>query len=608
MMCEPLPARLKLADEIIDLAGQADAISKSQAVAWFDLNGIILSANQNFLDIFGYTLTEIEGRHHRIFVEPAYAESAEYQQFWSILHDGHFQAAEYKRIGRKGREIWLNASYNPILGFDGRASKVMTIATDVTERKRIEADRAGQINAIAKSQAVIEFALDGTILSANQNFLTIVGYELAELQGKHHRMLVDADDRDSPEYLRFWESLGKGEYHAAEFKRIRKDGGEVWFQATYNPVFGPDGKACKVMKLAMDVTKQKLQANEFAGQAKAIARSQAVIEFDMSGNVLTANQNYLAILGYDLDEIKGRHHLSFVEPGFCETAAYGQFWAALRRGEFQAAEFKRIGKDGREVWLQASYNPVLDLKDSPCKVVKFATDITARKRAETHLVALEAKFLALRDTPDNAKIRLFESIVIHAKDAILITEAEPKDLPGPRIVYANPAFTEMTGYSVEDVAGKSPRILQGPLTGTQARARIKAALKAWQQIQVEIFNYRKNGEGFWVELSIAPVCDEKGQYTHWISVQRDVTARRREQEKLRKSENFLARTATLAGIGGWEIELATGELFFSDETYRIYGLEPGEVLTVDTAVSFFAPEARDTLIAALAACSQDGVP
>jgi methyl-accepting chemotaxis protein len=363
----------------------------------------------------------------------------------------------------------------------------MTIATDVTERKRIEADRAGQINAIAKSQAVIEFALDGTILSANQNFLTIVGYELAELQGKHHRMLVDADDRDSPEYLRFWESLGKGEYHAAEFKRIRKDGGEVWFQATYNPVFGPDGKACKVMKLAMDVTKQKLQANEFAGQAKAIARSQAVIEFDMSGNVLTANQNYLAILGYDLDEIKGRHHLSFVEPGFCETAAYGQFWAALRRGEFQAAEFKRIGKDGREVWLQASYNPVLDLKDSPCKVVKFATDITARKRAETHLVALEAKFLALRDTPDNAKIRLFESIVIHAKDAILITEAEPKDLPGPRIVYANPAFTEMTGYSVEDVAGKSPRILQGPLTGTQARARIKAALKAWQQIQVEIF-------------------------------------------------------------------------------------------------------------------------
>ena len=599
---------LKLVDELTDLAGQVDAISKSQAIASFDLDGMIISANQNFLDIFGYTLAEIEGRHHSIFVEPGYAVSAAYRLFWSMLHNGHFQAAEYQRIGKDGREVWLQASYNPIIGFDGRPLKVMNFATDVTERKRMESVLAGQLNAIAKSQAVIEFAPDGTILNANQNFLTVLGYELEELQGKHHHMLIDPDDRESPEYLRFWESLGKGEYQAAEYKRIRKDGGEIWFQATYNPVFGLDGNPCKVIKLATDVTVQKLHAAELAGQAKAIARSQAVIEFDMDGNVLTANENYLAILGYELDEIRGRHHSFFLKPGYCDTAVQGKFWDALRRGAYQAGEFRRIGKDGREIWLQAAYNPVLDSKNSPRKVVKFATDITARKRAEKQVASLEAKFRALRDTPDDAKLRLFESIVVHAKDAILITEAEPEDLPGPRIVYANQAFTDMTGYDAEEVVGKTPRMFQGPLTGADARAKIKAALNAWQSLQIEIFNYHKNGEGFWLELSISPLCDENGRYTHWISVQRDITARKREQERLRKSENFLARTASLAGIGGWEVELATGELFWSAETYRIHGLEPGAALTVENAISFYAPEARDIMIAAVTACSQDGVP
>jgi PAS domain S-box-containing protein len=485
-MSKPLPTGLKLADEIIDLAGQVDAISKSQAIASFSLDGTILSANQNFLDLFGYVIAEIEGRHHSIFVEKAYAESAEYRQFWSILHNGQFQAAEFRRIGKDGREIWLQASYNPILGFDGRPSKVMKFATDVTERKRREALLAAQVDAIAKSQAVIEFALDGTVLAANQNYLTI--------------------------------------------------------------------------------------------------------------------------LGYDLDEIIGRHHGLFIDPAYRESASYREFWDSLRGGAYQAAEFKRVGKDGREVWLQATYNPILDLHGIPCKVVKFATDITARKRAENQVTTLEAKFQALRDTPDDAKLRLFESAVAHAKDAVLITEAEPKDLPGPRIVYANPAFTAMSGYSIEDIIGKTPRMFQGPLTGTEAPAKIKAALMAWQPVQVEIFNYHKNGEGFWVELSISPLSDKNGWYTHWISVQRDITARKREQENLRKSENFLARTSALAGIGGWEIELATGELFFSAETYRIYGLEPGVALSVETAISFFAPEARDTLIAAIAACSEAGVP
>lgn len=210
---------------------------------------------------------------------------------------------------------------------------------------------------------------------------------------------------------------------------------------------GLDGKPYKVVKLATDITEQKRNAAQHAGYASAISKSQALIEFDMNANVLTANANYLAILGYELGEIEGMPHSLFVEPVHGQSAAYMKFWNALRKGEFQSAEFKRIGKDGSEVWLQASYNPILDLSGMRFKVVKVATDITARKLAETRVVALQAQFHALLDSPPDAKLRLFEGVVIHTTDGVMITEAGQADLPGPRMVFTNPAFTAMTGYT-----------------------------------------------------------------------------------------------------------------------------------------------------------------
>ncbi|PHR62999.1 MAG: chemotaxis protein [Robiginitomaculum sp.] len=235
-----------------------------------------------------------------------------------------------------------------------------------------------QIDAINKSQAVIEFNMDGTILTANQNFLSTLGYQLDEIEGKHHRMFVEEAVRNSAEYKTFWDSLRRGEYQADEYKRIGKGGKVVWIQASYNPIINSSGKPVKVIKFATDITKQKNQDIDFQGKIEAINKSQAVIEFETDGTILTANQNFLSTLGYQLDEIEGKHHSMFVEEGVSNSTEYEVFWDSLHRGEYQAGEYKRIGKGGKIVWIQASYNPILNDVGKTIKVVKFATDITGQ--------------------------------------------------------------------------------------------------------------------------------------------------------------------------------------------------------------------------------------
>ncbi|MBP2550277.1 methyl-accepting chemotaxis protein [Neorhizobium galegae] len=236
------------------------------------------------------------------------------------------------------------------------------------------------LSAIGRSQALIEFDLTGRILSANENFCRALGYTLAEIKGKQHAMFCEGAYTRSEDYKNFWAKLARGEFQAAEFKRIGKGGKEVWIQASYNPVT-VRGKVVKVVKIATDITAAKLKAVEDAGKITAISKIQAVIEFTPTGDILTANENFLTCLGYSLSEITGRHHSLFVEPAFRDSTDYTTFWKKLAAGEAIAAEFKRIGKGGKAVWIQASYNPIFDSNGRVFKVVKFATDITERVRA-----------------------------------------------------------------------------------------------------------------------------------------------------------------------------------------------------------------------------------
>jgi methyl-accepting chemotaxis protein len=364
--------------ELQELRGQLAAIHKAQAVIEFGLDGTILTANENFLTALGYTLEEIQGRHHGMFVEPAYRESAAYKQFWRELNEGKFQAAEFKRIGKGGREVWIQASYNPIFNAQGKPYKVVKFATDITARKLKDADFQGQIAAVGKTQAVIEFNLDGTIVDANENFLRTLGYTLEEIKGRHHGMFVDPVYRESAEYKQFWRELNEGKYQTAEYKRFGKGGKVVWIQGSYNPILDLNGRPFKVVKFATNITGRK-RSDE------AISHVQAIIEFNLDGTVITANELFQRTMGYSLEEIKGRHHSMFVEVAYRESADYRQFWRDLNEGKFQAADYKRIGKGGKEVWLQAIYNPIFDGDGKVFKVIKNAIDITARKRAEENL-------------------------------------------------------------------------------------------------------------------------------------------------------------------------------------------------------------------------------
>lgn len=238
--------------------------------------------------------------------------------------------------------------------------------------------------AISKSTAIIEFELDGTIISANENFCRALGYSLEELKAKHHSIFVDPNVSGTEGYRAFWQKLGKGLYDSGRYKRLRKDGSEIWIEASYNPVLR-DGKPYKVVKFATDITENVKKAAETEGKMTALSRSQAVIEFDTDGTIITANENFLDVLGYRLAEIKGKHHSMFCDPAYVASPDYRGFWPKLASGQFHSGEFRRLGKGEKEIYIQATYNPIFNADGEVCKVVKFASDITERVKCSMFL-------------------------------------------------------------------------------------------------------------------------------------------------------------------------------------------------------------------------------
>lgn len=275
------------------------------------------------------------------------------------------------------------------------------------------------VSALDKVQAVIEFYPDGTIITANDNFLKTVGYSLDEIKGKHHRMFCDDKYASSPEYRAFWEKLGRGQFEVAEYKRLGKGGKEVWISASYNPVFDADGKVQKVLKFATDVTATKLKNAEFEGKLTAISKAQAVIEFSPDGTILTANENFLKTVGYSLDEIRGKHHRIFVEEKYASSPEYRAFWEKLGRGEFDANRYKRLGKGGKEVWIQANYNPIFDMNGRVFKVVKFATDISPQVALEEEVTQIAFNFASKAK-----EISLQATTVAHGSQSLGATTEE----------------------------------------------------------------------------------------------------------------------------------------------------------------------------------------
>ncbi len=270
---------------------------------------------------------------------------------------------EFKRIAKDGREVWIEASYNPVLDGNGKTVMVAKIATDITAKKiRGMTDASRSPPSARPGRDRVQARRHHR--QCNENFCKALGYSLSEIEGKHHSMFVAEAERNGAAYREFWAKLNRGEYQSGEFKRIGKGGREIWILASYNRCSTRTGKPFGVVKFATDVTAEKLKNADLAGQIAAIDKAQAVIEFNMDGTIITANANFLGALGYSLAEIKGHHHSMFVEPSERDSGAYREFWARST-ARIQAAEYKRIGKGGKEIYIQASYNPIMDLNGKP---------------------------------------------------------------------------------------------------------------------------------------------------------------------------------------------------------------------------------------------------
>ena len=232
------------------------ALNRAQAIIEFKTDGTIIDANENFLAALGYEKSEIVGKHHKMFVRENERNHQDYQKFWESLRDGEFKSSEFCRLTKDGKEIWIQASYNPLIGANGKVFGIIKFATDITEQKMRSTDCEGQIKAINRSQAVIEFTPEGIVQTANEKFLGATGYRLDEIVGKHHRKFIIENETDQKEYEKFWSALNSGQYQAGEFKRRSKAGDTIWIQASYNPIFDPSGRLQKIVKYAIDITEQ----------------------------------------------------------------------------------------------------------------------------------------------------------------------------------------------------------------------------------------------------------------------------------------------------------------------------------------------------------------
>lgn len=376
----------KLFTQVIELEGAAFKALMNTSIDGLiviDEKGAIVKFNLASEKIFGYQESEIVGENIKTLMPDEYANH----------HDEYLE--NYRKTGVKkiigiGREVEIKNKNGGILDAEISISeltldeKTFFVGTvrDITElkrRRKSAAEQRAKMSAVDKVQAIVEFDLRGNILTANQNFLDAMDYQIEEIQGKHHTMFVDEEFGKSKEYKQFWRELTSGKYITGEFKRYGRNGKEVWICASYNPIFNRNNEVVKIIKFANDVTKEKLINADYIGQLEAVNRSQAVIEFDLNGNILNANKNFLELTGYTLEEIKRLHHRVFIDKEYVNSDDYRNFWADLNDGKFKSGEFKRYDKHGKMFWIQASYNPIFDLNGKPYKVVKYASDITREK-------------------------------------------------------------------------------------------------------------------------------------------------------------------------------------------------------------------------------------
>lgn len=352
--------------------GLIEAMNRSQAIIEFEMDGTVTHANENFLKTLGYELSDIKGKHHKMFCDPAYVESSDYKAFWKKLNQGEFDAGEYRRLGKNGKEVWIIASYNPILGEDGRPQKVVKFATDITASK---AELKVRTDIMNMTSIVSEADLKGDILNVNEKFVETSKYSRDELVGRGHNT-TRHPDMPKEVFKEMWATIGRGKMFRGIVKNRAKDGTPYYVDAVIAPILGENGKPKKYLGVRYDITATEVERQNMKGVINAINSAYAYIEFDTEGNVLACNPNFQNAMGYTEADAKGKHHRIFCDPTYTNSAEYSQFWPELKSGKSKSGVFKRMTRAGKVIWLQAVYSPVTDEMGRVYKVIKVATDVT----------------------------------------------------------------------------------------------------------------------------------------------------------------------------------------------------------------------------------------
>lgn len=366
---------------ISDYKNQANALSKSHCVIEFELDGTIIDANANFLSLMGYTLKEIQGKNHGIFFESSFASSTEYQQLWKKISHGELNADECKQLDKKGKEIWLQIFYSLIEDEEGNSVRIIALSRNITETKINQlaevAEHKVLIDMLNMTSIISHSDLTGRITDINEKYIEVSQYSREELIGSPHS-ITRHPDMPKALFKQVWNTIGHGKIFRGVIKNRKKDGEPYYVDAVIAPIMGNKGKPRKYIGVRYEITELEIERQNIRGILAAIDASNAYIEFDTNGNVLMANKNFLQLLGYQAEEIVGKHHRIFVEPEMANSQDYIQFWKDLNAGKNKSDVFKRMTKSGGEVWIQAVYTPVLDEMGRVIKILKIATDITTQ--------------------------------------------------------------------------------------------------------------------------------------------------------------------------------------------------------------------------------------
>lgn len=348
------------------------AVDKVQGIIEFDLSGQVRWANEAYLDMFGYSLDQVVGKHHRVFCPDHVTRSLTYEDFWRRLGTGRTESGEFLRMTSAGRYIWLQASYNPVHDIAGQLTGVVKFATDITAAKLRNAEMEARMKAIERVQGVIEFDLHGHVVHANRVYLDLMGYDYEEVIGQHHSFFCDPSLTRTSAYQSFWRQLSAGEYHAGEFRRIARNGSPVWIQASYNPVLGPSGMPLKVIKFATDITADVRRQAEDADRLGVVDQTLCCAELSRDANVITANPRLLSVLGEHPESVHGMNLKRFLAPSDGLAAEFEQHWASILLGHDFSMDLVLHPHQSDPIRLHAAFRAVDGADGRPGKVLMMA--------------------------------------------------------------------------------------------------------------------------------------------------------------------------------------------------------------------------------------------